>query len=33
MSDLEAYRAKAAAWLESMVPAYGKEARKLKRKY
>ncbi|MGQ2931504.1 MAG: acyl-CoA dehydrogenase family protein, partial [Sphingopyxis sp.] len=28
MSDLEAYRAKAAAWLESMVPTFGKEARK-----
>jgi alkylation response protein AidB-like acyl-CoA dehydrogenase len=28
MSDLEAYRDKAAAWLESMVPAFGKAARK-----
>ena len=28
MSDLEAYRAKAAAWLESMAPTYGKEARR-----
>ena len=28
MSDLEAYRARAAAWLESMVPAFGKAARK-----
>ena len=27
MSDLEAYRAKAAAWLASMVPLFGKEAR------
>jgi alkylation response protein AidB-like acyl-CoA dehydrogenase len=28
MSDLEAYRARAATWLESMVPAFGKAARK-----
>jgi alkylation response protein AidB-like acyl-CoA dehydrogenase len=28
MSDLEAFRAKAAAWCESMVPAFGKAARK-----
>ncbi|MBW8297108.1 acyl-CoA dehydrogenase family protein [Sphingopyxis sp.] len=28
MSDLEAYRAKAAIWLESMVPTFGKAARK-----
>jgi alkylation response protein AidB-like acyl-CoA dehydrogenase len=28
MSDLEAYRAKAATWLESMVPTFGKAARK-----
>ncbi|GAA0864486.1 acyl-CoA dehydrogenase family protein [Sphingopyxis soli] len=28
MSNLEAYRARAAAWLESMVPAFGKAARK-----
>ncbi|MBA3942301.1 MAG: acyl-CoA dehydrogenase, partial [Sphingopyxis sp.] len=28
MSDLEAYRAKAAAWCEAMVPAFGKAARK-----
>jgi alkylation response protein AidB-like acyl-CoA dehydrogenase len=28
MSDLDAYRAKAVAWLESMVPLYGKEARR-----
>ena len=28
MTDLEIYRAKAAAWCESMVPAFGKAARK-----
>ena len=28
MSDLKAYRARAATWLESMVPAFGKAARK-----
>ncbi len=28
MTDLEAWRAKAAAWCESMVPAFGKAARK-----
>jgi alkylation response protein AidB-like acyl-CoA dehydrogenase len=28
MSDLEAYRAKAAAWLASMAPIYGRDARK-----
>ena len=28
MSDLEVWRAKAAAWCESMVPAFGKAARK-----
>ena len=28
MTDLETYRAKAAAWCESMVPAFGKAARK-----
>lgn len=28
MSDLEAYRAKAAAWLESQIPAFGKAARR-----
>ena len=28
MSDLEAYRAKAASWLETMVPAFGRAARK-----
>jgi len=28
MSDLEAYRAKAATWLESMAPTFGKAARK-----
>ena len=28
MSDLEAYRAKAAAWCESVAPTFGKAARK-----
>ena len=28
MSDLDAYRAKAAAWLQSMAPTFGREARK-----
>ena len=28
MTDLEAYRLKAAAWCEAMVPAFGKAARK-----
>ena len=28
MSDLETYRAKAAAWLESVAPTFGREARK-----
>ena len=28
MSDLEAYRAKARAWLESMNPKYGRDARR-----
>ena len=28
MSNLETYRAKAAAWLETMVPIFGKDARR-----
>ncbi len=28
MSDLETFRAKAAAWLETMVPTFGRDARK-----